>query len=79
MNSAARTAFSPERPIRNLRLRELSLFQFGPLWTALRDRYELANPRASVTFDQLELELVKLNHLVAYRFDKAAVAGTTPS
>ncbi len=82
MNSAARTAFSPERPIRNLRLRELSLFQFGPLWTALRDRYEHANPRASVTFDQLELELVKLNHLVAYRFDKAAVAtaaGAMPS
>ena len=49
------------------------------MWTALRDRYEHANPRASATFDQLELELVKLNHLVAYRFDKAAVAGTTPS
>jgi hypothetical protein len=28
-----------------------------------------------VIFDQLELELLKLNHLVAYRFDKAAVAG----
>jgi hypothetical protein len=75
MNDAARTAFSPDRPIRNLRLRDLSLFQFGPLWTALRERYALADPRATVIFDQLELELLKLNHLVAYRFDKAAVAG----
>ena len=25
--------------------------------------------------DQLDLELLKLHHLVAYRFDKAAVAG----
>ncbi len=75
MNDAARAAFSPDRPVRNMRLRDLSLFQFGPLWTALRDRYAIANPRATVTFDQLELELLKLNHLVAYRFDKAAVAG----
>jgi hypothetical protein len=45
------------------------------LWTALRERYALANPRATVTFDQLDLELLKLHHLVAYRFDKAAVAG----
>jgi len=74
MNDAARAAFSPDRPVRNLRLRDLSLFQFGPLWPALRDRYALADPRATVTFDRLELELLKLNHLVAYRFDKAAVA-----
>jgi hypothetical protein len=75
MNDAARAAFSPDQPVRNLRLRDLSLFQFGPLWTALRERYALAQPRATVIFDQLELELLKLNHLVAYRFDKAAVAG----
>lgn len=75
MNDAARTAFSPARPVRNLRLRDLPLFQFGPLWTALRERYALANPRATVTFDQLDLELLKLHHLVDYRFDKAAVAG----
>ena len=75
MNDAARAAFSPDQPLRNLRLRDLSLFQFGPLWTALRERYALADPRATVIFDQLELELLKLNHLVAYRFDKAAVAG----
>jgi hypothetical protein len=75
MNDAARAAFSPDQPVRNLRLRDLSLFQFGPLWTALRERYALAEPRATVIFDQLELELLKLNHLVAYRFDKAAVAG----
>ncbi len=79
MNDAARAAFSPDRPVQNLRLRDLSLFQFGPLWPALRERYALANPRATVTFNQLELELLKLNHLVAYRFDKAAVAGGAPS
>ena len=63
----------------------MTRFAFSRHWVAVAtDRCyfrPLAYPmlRATVTFDQLELELVKLNHLVAYRFDKAAVAGALPS
>ena len=70
MNEAARAAFSYNRPIANLRLRELSLFQFGELWGRLREGLARANPRATVRFDQLEMELIKMNRLVAFRFDR---------
>lgn len=79
MNDAARAAFQREQPIGNLRLRELALFQFGDLWTKLRERYVAANPRASVSFDRIELELVKVNHLLIYRFDKSGIADATVS
>ena len=79
MNDAAQAAFRREQPIGNLRLRELALFQVGELWTTLRERYAAANPRASMSFDRLELELIKANHLVVYRFDKASVQGGTLS
>jgi hypothetical protein len=38
MNDAARAAFSYDRPIGNLRLRELPLFQFGRVWAKLRPK-----------------------------------------
>jgi hypothetical protein len=67
MNDSARAAFSYHQPIGNLRLRELSLFQFGRLWEGLRECYAAAGPRLSVAFDQLEIEMVKVNNLLAYR------------
>jgi hypothetical protein len=67
MNDSARAAFAYHQPIGNLRLRELSLFQFGRLWSGLRECYAAAGPRLSVAFDQLEIELVKVNNLLAYR------------
>ncbi len=70
MNDAARAAFSYNGPIANLRLRELSLFQFGELWGKLREGYVRADPRAIVCFDQLEMELIKMNRLLAFRFDR---------
>ncbi len=79
MNDAARAAFSFDKPIRNLRLREFALFQFGELWERLRESYGRANPRASVGFEQLDLELFKVNKLLAYRFDRNSVgAGKLP-
>jgi hypothetical protein len=66
--------FRREKPIGNLRLRELALFQVGELWAKLREHYVAANPRIRLSFERIELELVKVNHLVAYRFDKSAVA-----
>jgi hypothetical protein len=73
MNDAARAAFSYDRPIRSLRLREFALFQFGELWERLRESYARADPRASVGFEQLDLELFKVNRLLAYRFDRNSV------
>lgn len=70
MNEAARAAFSYDRPIANLRLRELSLFQFGELWGKLREGYAHADPRATVRFDQLEMEMIKIKRLLAFRFDR---------
>ena len=70
MNAAARAAFPFESPARNLRLRELSLFQFGELWERLRESYARANPRATVPFEQLDLDLIKVNRLLAFRFDR---------
>jgi len=62
-----------------LRLREFALFQFGELWERLRESYGRANPRASVGFEQLDLELFKVNKLLAYRFDRNSVgAGKLP-
>ena len=69
MNDTARVAFSYDRPIGNLRLRELPLFQFSELWIRLRERYAHANPRVTVVLDRVELDLIKVNHLLAYRFD----------
>jgi hypothetical protein len=74
MNDAARAAFSYDRPIKNLRLRDFALFQFGELWERLRDSYQRANPRATVGFDELDLELFKVNRLLAYRFDRSTAA-----
>jgi hypothetical protein len=74
MNDAAHAVFQRAKPIGNLRLRELALFQVGGLWAELREHYVAANPRSRVSFDQLELELVRVNHLVAYRFDLSAAA-----
>jgi hypothetical protein len=76
MNEAARVAFPYETPARNLRLRELPLFQFGQLWDRLRASYARANPRATVAFDQLDLELIKVNRLLAFRFDRHSVAAS---
>jgi hypothetical protein len=76
MNDSARAAFGYHRPIGNLRLRELSLFQFGRLWTGLRECYAAAGPRLSVAFDQLEIELVKVNNLLAYRLIAMSNAST---
>jgi hypothetical protein len=67
MNDAARAAFGHERPIANLRLRELPLFQFGELWTRLRERHAVAAPRVTVAFERLEIELVRIGRLLAYR------------
>lgn len=72
MNNAARAAFSYDRPIGNLRLRELPLFQFGELWTQLRARYASASPHATVTLDRVELDLIKVKRLLAYRFSIGA-------
>jgi hypothetical protein len=74
MNAAARTAFPFEVATKNLRLRDLALFQFGELWERLRESYARANPRATVPFDQLDLDLIKVNRLLAFRFDRHAVA-----
>ncbi len=79
MNDAAHAAFERPPPIGNLRLRELALFRFGDLWAKLRERYVAANPRASMSFEQVEIELIKVNHLVIYRFDKAVLTGGTLS
>src|SRR5262245_4729337 len=68
MNEAARAAFSYDEPIGNLRLRELPLFQFGELWTQLRERYAQANPHATVKLDRVELDLIKVKRLLAFRF-----------
>jgi hypothetical protein len=70
MNDAARAAFSYEQPIKNLRLRDFALFQFGELWERLRESYGRADPRALVGFDQVDLELIRVNQLLAYRFDR---------
>lgn len=76
MNNAARAAFSYDRPIGNLRLRELPLFQFGELWSRLRERYVSANPHATVSLDRVELDLIKVKRLLAYRFSiSAATSG----
>jgi hypothetical protein len=72
MNDAARAAFSYEQPIGNLRLRELALFQFAQLWTQLRERYALANPRSTVALDRVELDLIKMNRLLGFRFSASA-------
>jgi hypothetical protein len=77
MNDSARAAFSYHQPIGNLRLRELSLFQFGQLWTGLRECYAAAGPRLSVAFDQLEIEMVKVNNLLAYRLIAMSNASAT--
>jgi hypothetical protein len=74
MNAAARAAFPFEAAIKNLRLRDLALFQFGELWERLRDSYARAEPRATVSFDQVDLELIKVNRLLAFRFDRNTVA-----
>ena len=73
MNAAARTAFPYQGRIKNLRLRDLSLFQFGELWGRLRDGYAQANPRTTVSFEQLDLEMIKVNQLLAFRFDRNTV------
>jgi hypothetical protein len=73
MNDAARAAFSYDRPIRSLRLREFKLFQFPELWERLRESYARADPRASVGFDELDLELFKVKQLLAFRFDRSAM------
>jgi hypothetical protein len=77
MNDSARAAFSYHQPIGNLRLRELSLFQFGRLWESLRECYASARPRLCVAFEQLEIELVRVNNLLAYRL--IAMADTNAS
>jgi hypothetical protein len=74
MNAAARAAFSHAGPIKNLRLRDFALFQFGELWDRLRESYSRADPRATVGFDQLDLEMIKVDHLLAFRFDCGTVA-----
>jgi hypothetical protein len=80
MNAAARAAFSYDHPIDNLRLREFPLFQFGALWERLRESYAEANPRTTVGFDQIDLELIKVKHLLAFRFDHNGIAaGPLPS
>jgi hypothetical protein len=79
MNDAAHAAFHYDQPIGNLRLRELALFQFSELWAKLRERFLAANPRATVSFDQIELELIKVKQLVVYRFDKNDLADGTSS
>jgi hypothetical protein len=79
MNAAARAAFPYQAAIKNLRLRDLALFQFGDLWERLRDSYVRANPRATVPFDQLDLELIKVNRLLAFRFDRNSVANDVPA
>ena len=72
MNDAARAAFAYDRPIGNLRLRELSLFQFAQLWTQLRERYVVATPRSTVSLDRVELDLIKMNRLLGFRFSVSA-------
>jgi len=74
MNDAARAAFSYDQPIGNLRLRELPLFQFGELWTQLRERYTQANPHATVKLDRVELDLIKVKRLLAFRFSIGTTA-----
>ena len=70
MNEAARLAFGYDEPVVNLRLRELSLFQSGELWTKLRDALAHADPRATIHFEQGEINLLKLKRLLALRFDR---------
>jgi hypothetical protein len=72
MNNSARAAFAYDRPIGNLRLRELPLFQFGELWAQLRARYASANPHVTVSLDRVELDLIKVKRLLAYRFSIGA-------
>jgi hypothetical protein len=74
MNDTARAAFSYDQPIGNLRLRELPLFQFGQLWAQLRERYAQANPHATVKLDRIELDLIKVKRLLAYRFSIGTTA-----
>jgi hypothetical protein len=57
-----------------LRLREMPLFQFGQIWTLLRDKFPVAQPRVNVTFDRLEIDLIKVNHLLAIRFGAGMAA-----
>jgi len=71
MNAAARAAFSYDRPIKNLRLRDLALFQFGELWERMRESYARPAPRTTVGFHQLDLELIKVERLLAFRFDRS--------
>lgn len=77
MNEAAEQAFNIREPIRNLRLRELPLFQFGQVWALLRKHFPLAQPRVSMTFDRLEIDLIKVDHLLAIRFG-AGMADDAP-
>jgi hypothetical protein len=77
MNDAAHVVFRRQRPVGNLRLRELALFQVGELWGKLREHYVAANPRSRLWYDRLELELVRLNNLVAYRFDTSVASAAT--
>jgi hypothetical protein len=74
MNAAAEQAFNITIPIRNLRMREMPLFQFGQVWALLRDKLPMTQPRVSVGFDRLEIDLIKVDHLLAIRFGAGIAA-----